>query len=154
MTRIVRVPGGAVPAASSRDQGILPGGRWSASPSVVTVTTDQGGIGNVTNVDAEHARAAQDVPVPWALAAGGSVDAPWAAGVVVTVTVEAGTDVGVTTSVYTYAISTVPTSTIVATIVARWLRVVVARVTAPNGPPSSSAKASVWATVAPWEWRA
>ena len=154
MTRVVRVPGGVVPAAASRDQGILPGGRWSAEPSTVTITTDQGGIGNVTNVGAEHARAAQDVPVPWALAAGGSVSAPWAAGSVVTIAVEAGTDVGVTTSEYTYAISTTPTSTIVATIVARWVRVVVARIVAPNGPPSSSATASVWATVAPWEWRA
>jgi hypothetical protein len=154
MTRVVRVPGGAVPAASSRDQGILPGGRWSAPPSVVTITTDQGGAGVVTKVGDEHTRAAQDVPVPWAVAAGGSVDAGWAAGAVVTVVVEAGTDVGVTTSEYTYAVSTVPTSTIVATIVARWVRVVIARIVAPNGPPSSSASASVWATVAPWEWRA
>jgi hypothetical protein len=154
MNRIVRVPGGAVPAASSRDQGILPGGRWSAEPSVVTVTTGQGGIGNVTKVGAEHARAAQDVPVPWAVAAGGSVDAGWAAGAVVTIDVEAGTDVGVTTSEYAYAISTVPKSTIIATIVARWVRVVIARIVAPNGPPSSSATASVWATLAPWEWRA
>jgi hypothetical protein len=143
-----------VPAATSRDQGILPGGRWSAGPSVVTITTGQGGIGNVTNVGAEHARAAQDVPVPWALSAGGSVDAPWAAGAVVAVVVEAGTDVGVTTSEYMYAISTVPTSTIVATIVARWVRVVIGRIVAPNGPTSSSATASAWATVAPWEWRA
>jgi hypothetical protein len=88
------------------------------------------------------------------LSAGGSVDAPWAAGAVVAVVVEAGTDVGVTTSEYMYAISTVPTSTIVATIVARWVRIVIARITAPNGPPSSSATASVWATLAPWEWRA